>query len=59
MELTKRGEKRCAYPHCNLPVDDDDKCSGCGFYICEKHCANAGVMGRHDVVEHWAEEDAE
>lgn len=57
MRLTEKGEKACAYPGCRAAVNEDDHCSGCDYYVCEVHSPNAGVMGRHDVVEHWAEED--
>lgn len=59
MSLTKPGEKRCAFPDCPRPVEDDDECCGCGYFICEFHSANPGVMGKHDVTEHWEGEDEE
>lgn len=52
MNLTKKGERACAYPGCARPVTDEDDCSGCGYFVCEVHCVNSGVMGRHDVTEH-------
>lgn len=56
MELTKKNEKRCAYPGCTVTVTDDDHCAGCEYYICEAHCPN-NPWGHHDVVEHWEEND--
>jgi len=51
---SKPGEVRCAYLGCKNPVNpDEDHCHGCGYIICEEHSTNPGLMGYHDVVEHW------
>lgn len=55
-ELTKKGEKACAFPGCKKPVSDDDECFGCGYYICEDH-SDVDVYGQHDPVDHWTESD--
>ncbi len=59
MALTKPGEKACAFPDCPNPVEPDDHCHGCKFYICEEHSKNYSLMGPHEVVEHWCFDDDE
>jgi len=60
MNLTKPGEKACAFPGCKNPVTPDHHCAGCDFYICETHDTNFELMGHgHDVVEHWTPEEGE
>lgn len=58
MNLTKPGEKACAFPGCKTPVTPDDHCAGCNFYVCDAHSSNINAGGHgHDVVEHWTPED--
>lgn len=45
---------------CGAQVDDEEnRCYGCGEVICQDCNLNAGLVGRHDVMEHRESEDDE
>lgn len=46
----------CAHPDCNAECTDDDYCSGCHSYVCEKH-STEDPWGMHETEEHWEELD--
>ncbi len=65
MSMPKQGDKtdhRCGLvenrrgPH-KLQEGEENWCHGCQFYICDDCSLNAGLMGRHDVMDHLDEED--
>lgn len=58
IKLDPKDQNRCANPKCENPdahIDDDDQCSGCGFFVCME-CDTEEPMGHHDVIEHWSGE---
>jgi len=41
---------KCAL--CGGRADEEDKCYGCGVYICE-HCdKTSGILGPHEFIDH-------
>ena len=38
---------------CNGWADEEDKCYGCGNYICEKCDEECGILGPHELMDHF------
>lgn len=53
--MTSKLEEMSCY-FCSEPCDDDDYCSGCGYFICQNCNLNRTLLNMHDVLDHKNEE---
>ena len=48
-------EKVCAFEGCSARVDEEDYCTGCKAYTCDRHSTNYEIPFKdHDAALHWS-----